>query len=359
MKRPTVATIAAALAALTIAAGPAATEGRFDGVTLTVGTFGGSWKDRISEYVTPKFEAEGGKIEFITGNPRNLLSKLIAARGQDAPMDVVEVAESTWADLREGDFLTTYNKDNIPNLAGLDPALYDDYRVGNWLTEVGIVYDLDKFKKAGIEQPTKFSDLMNPKLAGKVGLPDVVMAVAIPMVVGFAQEFGGDERNIDPGLEKINEIDVFSYYSSGPQATQLFESGDIWAIVLHAGWAVRLNDAGIKVGMAFPEVAGKLGVADTGYVGVVKGTKNQEAAEFYINLLISDEMQEILHTKNGIVPVSRSIEEKYMDQAAKDPSGEPMLMLSPKEIANLYYIDYDNFDMRAFTKEWNRKISNK
>ena len=94
MRRPIVATTAAALAALVVAA-PVAAEGRFEGVTLTVGTFGGSWKDRLEEYMTPKFEAEGGKIEFITGNPRNLLSKLIAARGQDAPMDVIEIVEST------------------------------------------------------------------------------------------------------------------------------------------------------------------------------------------------------------------------------------------------------------------------
>ena len=224
MRRPIVATTAAALAALVVAA-PVAAEGRFEGVTLTVGTFGGSWKDRLEEYMTPKFEAEGGKIEFITGNPRNLLSKLIAARGQDAPMDVIEIVESTMADLREGEFLVPYNKDNIPNLANLDPSRYNDLQVGRGLTEFGIIYYIEKFEEAGIPQPTRFSDLLNPKLAGKVGLPDVSMEPAVSLVVGFAVEFGGDERNIDPGLEKINEIDVFSYFSSGPQATQMFDSG--------------------------------------------------------------------------------------------------------------------------------------
>ena len=41
----------------------AAQEVRFDGVTLTVGTFGGSWRDRIHEYIGSKVEALGGKIE--------------------------------------------------------------------------------------------------------------------------------------------------------------------------------------------------------------------------------------------------------------------------------------------------------
>ena len=70
-------------------------------------------------------------------------------------------------------------------------------------------------------------------------------------------------------------------------------------------------------------------------------------------------MQEVLYTQNGVVPDNRNIQEKYKDQVPNDPSGEPIMMLSPQEVANLYYIDFGHIDMREFTKEWNRKISNK
>ena len=67
---------------LTLGASSASAAGKFDGVTLTIGTFGGSWKDRLCSVFCPKFEAEGGKVEWVSGNPKILFSKLVAARGQ-------------------------------------------------------------------------------------------------------------------------------------------------------------------------------------------------------------------------------------------------------------------------------------
>ena len=79
---------------LALSAG-SAVAGQFDGVTLRIGTFGGSWKDRLCSVFCPKFEAEGGKVEWVAGNPRILLSKMVAARGQEPPVDVIEVVDST------------------------------------------------------------------------------------------------------------------------------------------------------------------------------------------------------------------------------------------------------------------------
>ena len=56
--------------------------GQFDGVTLRVATWGGSWKENMVQAIVPKFEALGGKIEFVTGSRQANLAKLIAARGK-------------------------------------------------------------------------------------------------------------------------------------------------------------------------------------------------------------------------------------------------------------------------------------
>lgn len=356
-------TLAGVLAGATLAfavltADDAAAAGkRFDGVTLTVGTFGGSWKDRINGYIGAEFEALGGKIEYVSGNPRILLSKLVAARGQDAPFDVVEIVDSTWPDTLKAGFVQKLNLDNIPNIKDLDPSMYDEYKVANWITEEGFVYDIEKFKENGIAKPTKFSDLLDPKLKGKVSFPDINVNTALNPIVGFAAENGGDENNIDPGLKAIKDLDTFAFWNSGTQITQMFQSGDIWVAVAHAGWGVRLNDAGIKVGMVHPVVKDKVGMASRGFAGVVKGTKNTEAAEFYINLLVSEEMQEILHTKNGIVPTNSKIQVKYADKPKVDAVGDPFLLLSPDQIANLYYMDWTNFNMSDWTKKWNRSVA--
>lgn len=341
-----------------VLAAAAGAAGKFEGQTLRVGTFGGSWKDRVCEYICPKVEAEGGKVEFVTGNPRILLSKLVAARGQDdPPFDVVEIVDSTWPDTLKAGFVEKIDHANMPNLADLGANMVDEYKAANWITEEGFIYHIEKFKELGIARPTRFSDLLDPKLKGKVSFPDINVNTALNPIVGFAAEEGGDERNIDPGLAQIKKLDVFSYWNSGTQITQMFKSGDILAAVTHAGWGVRLQDAGVPVGMVHPLVKGKVGMASRGYAGVVKGTKNKSAAEFYINELVSEGMQEILHTKNGIVPTNKKVQQKYSGEPKLDVDGQPFLLLSPEEIGNLYYMDWSDFNMKDWTRKWNRTVA--
>ena len=350
---------AAALGAgLALGAAGAAAAGMFEGQTLTVGTYGGSWKDRICEYICPKIEAEGGKVEFVTGNPRNLLSKLVAARGQDEPpFDVVEITDATWPVVLAAGFVEKMDPANVPNVADLDPNMYDEYKAANWMTQEGFVVNLKKLEELGVERPTGFMDLFNPALKGKIIIPDIAVNTVLTSIAGFAAAKGGDEHDIDPGLELIRDLGVHSFWTSGTQITQLMKAEDVYVAIAHAGWGVRLHDAGVPVGMVHPKVKDKVGLASRGYAGLVKGTKNKAAAEFYINELISEGMQEVLHTKNGIVPTNGKVQAKYADKAKLDSSGVPFLMLAPEQIANLYYMDMSAFDMKDWTRKWNRVVA--
>ncbi len=355
---PRLLTAAALGAGLALGAAGVVAAGMFEGQTLTVGTYGGSWKDRICDYICPKIEAEGGKVEFVTGNPRNLLSKLVAARGQDEPpFDVVEITDATWPVVLAADFVEKMDPANVPNIADLDPNMYDEYKAANWMTQEGFVVNLEKLKELGIERPTGFMDLFHPGLKGKITIPDIAVNTVLTSIAGFAAEKGGDEHNIDPGLELIRDLGVFAFWTSGTQITQMMKSEDVYVAIAHAGWGVRLHDAGVPVGMVHPQVKDKVGLASRGYAGLVKGTKNKAAAEFYINELISEGMQEVLHTKNGIVPTNGKVQAKYADKAKLDSSGVPFLMLAPEQIANLYYMDMSAFDMKDWTRKWNRVVA--
>ena len=355
---PKLLTAAALGAGLALGAAGAAAAGMFEGQTLTVGTYGGSWKDRICEYICPKIEAEGGKVEFVTGNPRNLLSKLVAARGQDEPpFDVVEITDATWPVVLAADFVEKMDPANVPNVADLDPNMYDEYKAANWMTQEGFVVNLKKLEELGVERPTGFMDLFHPALKGKIIIPDIAVNTVLTSIAGFAAEKGGDEHNIDPGLELIRDLGVHSFWTSGTQITQLMKAEDVYVAIAHAGWGVRLHDAGVPVGMVHPKVKDKVGLASRGYAGLVKGTKNKAAAEFYINELISEGMQEVLHTKNGIVPTNGKVQARYSDKAKLDSSGVPFLMLAPEQIANLYYMDMSAFNMKDWTRKWNRVVA--
>ncbi len=62
---------------------------------------------------------------------------------------MIEIGDDTYPDFRAGDFLEKIDHSKIPNLSKVDPSLYDEYIVSNWLSEPSVVYNADKFKEAG------------------------------------------------------------------------------------------------------------------------------------------------------------------------------------------------------------------
>ena len=84
MRRKLIKTMGALVAvALVAGLAPPATAGELDGVTLRVGSWGGSWQKIQRELIATKLEAMGAKVEFVKGNPSANLAKLIAARGAE------------------------------------------------------------------------------------------------------------------------------------------------------------------------------------------------------------------------------------------------------------------------------------
>jgi spermidine/putrescine-binding protein len=110
--KPLIASLAAALAIASIAS--TAVAGQFDGVTVRIGTFGGKWRDVVDAHVAKAFEKEGGKIEYVLGQPANNMAKLIAARGQEPPFDILETMDNFLPQLTAGNFVDTIDLSKVP-----------------------------------------------------------------------------------------------------------------------------------------------------------------------------------------------------------------------------------------------------
>lgn len=327
-----------------------AQAGKFDGVTIRLATFGGKWRDIVDKHVAKAFEAEGGKIEFVTGQPANNMAKLISARGQAAPFDMMETMDNLLPQLVEGDFLEKIDLAKVPNVSMLNPKSYDANRVMNWITEEGIVYNAAKFKENGIPVPTRYADLAHPKLKGKVSVPDISAGGAIPAIVGFAIEAGGTEANIDPGLDLIARVAPASYWSSSSNLQTQLQNGDIWAAAAQAGNVQRLKGT-VPLAMAFVPVGTKAGVLKQGYLVKIKGTRHSEAVDWLINAFLATPMQIATSTEGGQIPVS----EPALAELQKDPS-LGFLRLKPQDIEGMYQIDYSKVDQAAYVQKWNRKL---
>jgi putative spermidine/putrescine transport system substrate-binding protein len=344
---------AGSLLAMSVA-GPvhAAEETRFQGVTLRVGTWGGATRDGLRDYVASEVEKRGGKVEFVIGSPQDNFAKLIASRGQPA-FDAFDFLGTMVPEIMGRDLLVKLNLKNIPNVKVLQADQYNDSMVATWNTQEVIIYNTDKFRENNLQPPETLADLRNPKLAGRVMIPDISSGGGIEAVGAFALAAGGNEQNIDPGLKLIREIPNLRYWKAGGEVVTQFKSGDIWVAVAHAGWAVRAAYAGVPVATVSARIGNRRGMIKEGYIGVVKGSPNQEAAEFFINTYLSTFAQYEFAVKTGVVPVNPEARAKL----GGVPVIKDLVVLDPGKIGNMVKLDPAKINLSQWNDQWNRMIS--
>ncbi len=337
-----------ALGAVLSAPPAAVAEERFDGVTIRVATWGGSWRDRIQELIGSELEKRGAKVEYVIGNALENFNKLLAARGQKPPFDVMEFQSDLWKPLKDSGLLMAMPYGDIPNSAALTAAQKDGETANTWTLEEGIVYNTEKFAAANIAKPARYSDLLDAKLAGHVAWPDI--SYGPYALIGLSTEYGGDELNVDPGLKRLKEANLPYFYRSSVELSTKFASGDVWAAPWHAGWALRVKRTGIPVAISFPQVKDRNGVIASGMVGIVKGTEVAPAAEFFVNRYLSPAVQEALGRANGVAPVNT----QALADMRSDPVLAQLMLLTPEAVAHAYAIDWGHIDLAAIVDKWNR-----
>jgi len=321
----------------------------FTGITVKVATFGGGWAQVLDKYAGEEFRKTGGKVEFIPSHPSDALAKLIAARGRPAPFDVVEMSDSTIEDFTKGGFIQKINLDMVPNKQYLDAQDFDSMKVASWVTQEGFLYRPDKFKEAGVPTPTRYSDLANPKLAGHVGMIDIGQSGAVQFLVGAAIDGGGSEANLAPAYDTLKKINPVRYWKLGAEALTALGSGDMWAATMHSGYFLQSRKAGHDWDFVHPKVGDKKGLLKFGYLGVVKGSKQADAAAYFINTYIGETNQRAIFVERGAVAVNKKVLAEYKD----DPKIKGIYILDEKGLSNMVRINFDKLDPE-YKDKWAR-----
>ena len=346
--------ISTAIITLGVSFASVSQAGEFDGVTLKVATWGGSWKENIITKIAPKFEALGGTLEFVTGSPASNLAKLIAGRGK-APFDVMEVMDSQEKEFFiTNEFIQKIDYKSMSNVAHLQEGQYNDWRIASWHTQESICFNRDKFAELGIPTPTTYADLINPKLAGRVSIPDITSGGGMANFGGIAHAAGGDETNIKPGLDLIKKLNALKFWSRGGEVVTQFQSGDVYASIVHAGWCVRARNAGVNVATVHPVISDKaVGLHKYGWLAIMKSSENVKAANWFLNEYNDADFQLEYARKSGVVPVNALA----LKALSSDPVSAEMLQLNPADIARQLRVDYSKVDKSVWMDQWNRSVS--
>ncbi|MDP4026584.1 extracellular solute-binding protein [Methylobacterium sp. NEAU 140] len=326
---------------------------RFDGVTLRVGVFGGGWKDAVHANVGTKLEAMGAKVEYVPGNPSDNFAKIVAARGNNVPIDVMEIGPAERIAMTRNGFLEDLNQEQIPNLAKTSVKIVEGKAVPYHMVQNGIIYRADRFKSLNIPVPTTLTDLDKAIYAGKTAFPDVANPQHWPAVTMLARANGGSESSPEPGFEAAKKTHPLYYYVAAVELAQKMSMGDVIAAPWHAGMAVRMTNAGQEMGMVHPTLGDKRGEIEFNYLGVVKGTKNREAATAFINEFLATQAQADFARPMGVAPVNIEARKILME----DPVISRFMLLSEEDLAKTYTMDWDKVNVERWRAGWLRAVN--
>jgi putative spermidine/putrescine transport system substrate-binding protein len=179
---------------------------------------------------------------------------------------------------------------------------------------------------------TKWADLWDPRLKGKIGMPDFDPSHIITIA---ALMDGGNEISWQKGEARLRRLkdSVAAFYSTDAQSQDLMKTGQAPVQVMLSVNAYHLQEQGISVKVVQP--ADYPGIVGIDTVAVMAGTKKADAAHQFINVALSKEVQAELVKALRAGPVNLGT---AVPAALK---GQPGIFLTPAEWKERGYIMND------------------
>ena len=335
--------LASALCALVVAAGGSASAQ----TELTVIVYGGSFEEGWRKAVIEPFEAANPdiKVKIATGLTLQNVA-LMRAQKDDVQVDVMMMDEIGAAQANAEGLYHPLDAETIPNIEKLYPQFRiegDPYTKFMYVSQA-LVYNTDQIK----EEPTSWRALWDAAYAGRVAVPDITTSHGAFFLLTAADMNGGGLENVDPGFELIKELkpSIVTFYTQHAQLAQLFTQGDVWITSWTTDRSQAMIDNGAPVAWTIPEESAYI-IDST--IGIAKGTKNLEAAQKYIDFVLSNEAQEANARYTYLGPVNSEVE--LPPEVAEKL---PVAMLDRLKTADW---DYVTTVRPEWTRRWTREIT--
>lgn len=272
---------------------------------LIISVWGGTTEEWFRANVEPSFSELYPNVEVVydVGGMSARYNKLLAQSDSPTIDLFVSTSESAVSAAEEG-LLSPINHDNVPNMENLyEWALpTPDYGAAYSAIAYGLGYDPDFF---GDDPPTSWNDLWRPEVQGQIAVPAIGHSVMPEFIVQAAELNGGSVENVEPGFDYLAQLDpaaqTFFYTDWNAQ----FEAGDVVLATEFDYYVNAMAEDGSNIEFVIPE-EGAFG--STQHLTVVAGTENQEMVEAFINLALSEEVQQSVADDLLNAPARQDIE---------------------------------------------------
>ena len=316
---------------------------------LTVIVYGGSFEEGWRKSVIEPFEKANPsiKVKIATGLTMQTVA-MMRAQKDDVKIDVIMMDEIGAAQANAEGLYLPLSTSKVPNIELLHPQ----FRIaGDLYTKFMYVSQALVFNKNLVKEvPTSWMAMWDKKYQGKIASPDITTSHGAFLLLTAADMSGGNVKNVDPGFELLKRLkpNILTFYTQHAQLAQLFTQGDVAMASWTSDRAQAAIDGGAPLGWTIPNESAYI-INST--IGIAKGSKNIEAAEKYVNFVLSKEAQAANAQHTYLSPVNREVT-LPPDIAKKLPVGEGAL-------ARLKQADWDYVTTvrPQWTQRWAREIA--
>lgn len=213
---------------------------------------GGTWQEFFQTALTGPFsEATGTEFVWKTGLS---FEPLVIAQRRRPQWDLIHQNQNTSSQLGALDVVLEYTEDRLPNLSKIHPSFRYPYLAGKVHTPYGLAVNTKR-----VTSPvTKWADLWNPELKGKVAFPawdwmgqEVFHAINLL--------YGGTPDDVDPGIEKLKALfaeNDAQIIDNVEHTKQLLVAEEVWVAPYFGARTEQAKEAGAPVEFVVPEEGG-------------------------------------------------------------------------------------------------------
>jgi putative spermidine/putrescine transport system substrate-binding protein len=308
--------------------------------TIVVMTWGGAFMDAMNDVKADIEKATGTKLEFVTQASSVAGLQRLEAQKASPQVDLWMTADATAAVALANGIIDPLPTAEVPNLKDIPATLVFPAGPTIWSSPRGIFYRVDK---TPFEIKT-WEDLWDPRLKGLVTTSidqDKGMFIMIASLLA-----GGNEKNIDPGFEKLKALkpNLGVVYKADAESLKFIQAGEVAV----AGYGVlgvvyKLLGPGSNYKFVMPPKPQFLSV---NLITMVKGRPNAPEAAKVLNAILDAGIQERIVEQLGSLPSNKNAKAPARIRDVIPPLGD------------LFRPDWDHVNAKygEWVDRWNREI---
>ncbi|MET3924199.1 extracellular solute-binding protein [Devosia sp. 2618] len=313
------------------------------GDELVIGIWGGVQERIVREHVEkPLVEKYGCTVSYVLGGTGERRARAYAERGRPS-FDVIylNIYESRQA---VADGVTQPASEAVPQAE----HLYDMAKLGGYgvaFNPVTIAYD----KRKASSPITSWKDMWNDEWKGRIAFPLYPGSQATAALVMSSLAWGGDEKNMDIGFEKVRELKPFAaLQNSAEQAFQMFDQ-DLADLTVEFGSHARRQSEQVNPNIEVADpIEGQCAAMNVACIPV--GAPNQVLAEEWVNLHLSEPCMQAYMREAYYSPTVTNV------AVPDDLKGK---LLTPEQIQRMPNLDWEYIasQQAAWSSRFNREIA--